>query len=245
MGDVKVENVSETIEFLDVAGKALRKVALDTQALAGTSLFVHTASADGRYLLVSTFTTLQFMSGMPFPKLEKTLLIDLQTGKPLPKFEIDAAQYGMRTAFAAVMSASREVLIVNQPKGNPTSFLFSFPFDGGAPVDCGKALALPVSGMDWQNTVAFGDIDQMNSRRMDADRIVMGVQPRNWANVQDPKYRSEPRRLLVFWNSAQPIAAFASGGLADEPTNITWSPKGDRFAFTAGATLHVWQPMRE
>jgi hypothetical protein len=131
---------------------------------------------------------------------------------------------------------------VNQPRGNPSSFLFSFPFDGGAPVDCGKALGLPVSGMDWERTAAFGDMDQMNSRRMDADRIVMGVHPRNWANVQDPKYRSEPRRLLVFWNSAQPIVAFASRGLADAPANIAWSPAGDSFAFTAGATLRVWRP---
>ena len=79
--------------------------------------------------------------------------------------EIDPARYGMRTAFTAVMSASREVLVVNQPKGDPASFLFSFSFDGGAPVDCGKALALPVSGMDRQNTAAFGDIDQMKIGR--------------------------------------------------------------------------------
>ncbi len=77
------------------------------------------------------------------------------------------------------------------------------------------------------------------------DRLALIARPMNWSSVRDPKYTTEPWQLLVFWNSARPVRAFASAGTGNRPANIAWSCKGDRLAFTAGETLHVWLPTEE
>ncbi len=209
------------------------------KALGGADLWPRCVSTDERYLLAATYREMAFHRGRPGsvwePVAEKYVLLDLATGKLVPGFDMGSLKWP-HWGNVAVMAPSRQVLIIDTHPGsrghpNKNHGIWAVPFDGGAVKAAGRGLPKTWNG----GTIAFGG--GWAARSATADRLAMVPRP-EVRGVMAP----DPRQLLVFWNSARPIRAWISKGMADEPKNVTWSRKGKLLAFTSGKMLYVWQP---
>jgi len=135
------------------------------------------------------------------------------------------------------MGPSRQVLVVDAYyKAGGNRGIWAISFDGGRK---NMASAKGLQGK-WAKSILLSPGRKPGSGStyvaLGSDRLAMVTRPE--VRVMAPG----PRQLLVFWNSAKPIRAWASKGMADEPKNATWSRNGGLLAFTAGNMLHVWQP---
>ena len=241
----KLAKPAVTITLNTESGKELRRVELNTDAIGRGALYLHAVSSDHRYLLATGYKSLSAHPGMPFPHLEKTYIIDLESGKPI--VTLDTTGLDMRTAQpTAIFPASRQVLVVTRPLKSGVTGMYAFNFDDKPPREMSAAKNIPNWQTDGDNTIPPNQYSRITgTERNDFDRLAFTTWSGTYKNILDPSYENSPQQIFAFWNSATPIRVFASDTRTNRPTNVRWSRDGMKLAFTSGANLYLWEPQTD
>jgi RNA polymerase sigma factor (sigma-70 family) len=238
---------AESIEILDDTGKVLKQSALNQADLGKANLWPRAVSADGRYLLATTYDSLTWEAGAPHgvftPVRISDVLLDLDEGKVIKKEALGRVRIPRISYAPLVMSPSREILVIDstawiageqESRANANHGIWSISFDARAEKNFAAELGLENK---WDAKVYHPD--QATVRHAAHDRCAIVVRPATFEKAPGP------RHIFVCYNSATPIVAFTSDGIEDEPKNISWSPEGNLLGFVSAESLYVWQPTEE